>query len=122
MTCNLQRIARELEETALGLTCHAEALLAAKTVLGVTENDRAVLDRFATGATVSMDHVRLQDIAIRIRDVLPELTAWVEAILSNDEASTDEELVEHFKTEGGIAQAEAAALVARRSEFLRGIA
>ncbi|WP_342051256.1 MULTISPECIES: hypothetical protein [unclassified Cupriavidus] len=42
---------------------------------------------------------------------------WAEAILSNDEASTDAELVEHFVGDG-IERAEAMAAVARRSEFL----
>nr|WP_280971432.1 hypothetical protein [Cupriavidus gilardii]WDE72671.1 hypothetical protein [Cupriavidus gilardii] len=47
-----------------------------------------------------------------------KLKAWVETILSNDETSTDEQLIEHFIAEGGIERAEAVALVARRNEFL----
>ncbi|MEO8372431.1 MAG: hypothetical protein ABI806_24810 [Candidatus Solibacter sp.] len=43
---------------------------------------------------------------------------WIRATLANDEASSDAELVEHFKTEGGLSAAEAAAWVARRDEFM----
>lgn len=42
---------------------------------------------------------------------------WAEAILSNDEASTDQELVDHF-VEGGVARDVAVVAVARRMEFL----
>lgn len=42
---------------------------------------------------------------------------WAEAALSNDEASTDQELVEQF-VEGGIDRDQAVAAVTRRMEFL----
>jgi len=46
-----------------------------------------------------------------------EQREWAEAILSNDEASTDQELVEHF-VEGGMDRADAVAAVAHRDKFL----
>ncbi|CAJ0808484.1 hypothetical protein R77560_04727 [Ralstonia thomasii] len=42
---------------------------------------------------------------------------WAEDVLSNDESSTDQELVEHF-VKGGIDRDVAVAAVARRMEFL----
>lgn len=43
---------------------------------------------------------------------------WIEAVLANDEDSTDEELVEHFVGEGGMPESEAREWVNRRDEYL----
>jgi hypothetical protein len=45
---------------------------------------------------------------------------WIAATLSNDEASTDDELVEYFK-ENGLTEAQAKAAVKQRSEHLRSL-
>ncbi|MCM3583827.1 hypothetical protein M3795_25480 [Ralstonia pickettii] len=66
MTYDAKQIARELTATALGNAYHGNALRVAKDIPGVTSEDRAVLERFATGRNGGMDHVALQDIAIKI--------------------------------------------------------
>lgn len=63
---NEKQIAWELERTALGDGFYGNALRVAKDLPGVTADDRALLDRFATGMSRSADHVALQDLAIRI--------------------------------------------------------
>jgi hypothetical protein len=64
---NTPQIAWELQETASGNAYHGNALRVAKDVPGVTDDDRALLDRYATGANRGTDHVALQDLALRIR-------------------------------------------------------
>jgi len=49
-----------------------------------------------------------------------ETEHWIKATLTNDEASTDEELVQHFMKVGGLSEQEARAWVAKRGEYLRG--
>jgi len=63
---NEKQIAWELERTALGDGFYGNALRVAKDLPGVTADDRALLDRFATGMNRSTDHVGLQDLAMRI--------------------------------------------------------
>ena len=63
---NEKQIAWELERTALGDGFYGNALRVAKDLPGVTADDRALLDRFATGRSRSTDHVALQDLAVRI--------------------------------------------------------
>jgi hypothetical protein len=46
-----------------------------------------------------------------------ELVKWVNAVLHNDEASTDEELIEYFR-KGGLTQREAQKAVSQRSKCL----
>lgn len=50
-----------------------------------------------------------------------QLTEWIEGVLANDEASTDEELVELFVTEGKLDRATAEAWVAQRTKYMMGI-
>lgn len=45
---------------------------------------------------------------------------WMEAVLSNDEYSTDAELFDHF-TSNGVDPAEAQSLINQRDEYLGGI-
>lgn len=45
---------------------------------------------------------------------------WIRAILTNDEASTDEELVTHFMKKGDLTRKEAEQWVAKRGAYLRG--
>lgn len=47
-----------------------------------------------------------------------QIMPFISDILTNDEVSTDEELVEHFKKEIRMTDKEARAFVARREEFL----
>ena len=63
---NEKRIAWELERTALGDGFYGNALRVAKDLPGIAAEDRAVLDRVATGMSRSTDHVALQAIASRI--------------------------------------------------------
>ena len=44
---------------------------------------------------------------------------WINAILANDETSTDEELLEHFVNEGGLTCTEAEHFVAQRNRCLK---
>jgi len=46
-----------------------------------------------------------------------ELIRWVNATLHNDEASTDEELIEYFRN-GGLTQLEAQKAVSQRNRCL----
>lgn len=64
---NEKRIAWELDRTALGEAFFGNALRVAKDIPHLTAEDREVLDRFATGAQTGTDHVKLQDIALSIR-------------------------------------------------------
>jgi hypothetical protein len=43
---------------------------------------------------------------------------WVEAVLTNDEAASNEELVAYFMEEGKFTKAEAELLVTKRGEYL----
>lgn len=45
----------------------------------------------------------------------------IESTLSNDETSTDAEIIEYFMMEIGLSEAEARAWVAKRDEYLRAI-
>ena len=63
---NAARIAWELERTAMGDGFHGNALRVAKDIPGLTDDDRALLDRYATGRNSGTDHVALQDLALRI--------------------------------------------------------
>lgn len=60
-------IAAELDAIALNNGFSGNALRVAKDIPGVNDADRAVLDRFATGLERTTDHIRLQDLANRIR-------------------------------------------------------
>lgn len=61
-----QRIIWELERTAMGDGYFGNALRVTKDVNGVTDDDRALLDRYATGAHHGTDHVALQALAMKI--------------------------------------------------------
>ena len=63
---NDYRIAWELERTALGDGFYGNALRVAKDIPGITADDRSLLDRYATGRHTGTDHVKLQDLALRI--------------------------------------------------------
>ncbi len=43
---------------------------------------------------------------------------WVEAVLTNDETASDEELVVYFMQEGKFTKEEAEVLVSKRGEYL----
>lgn len=68
---SLDRIANELQATALGQAYYGNALRVAKDVQGVTAEERALLDRWATGAQRQHDYLALQDLAIKLREVRP---------------------------------------------------
>jgi hypothetical protein len=63
---NHKRIGWELERTAMGDGYYGNALRVAKDIPGLTDQDRAVLDRYATGSQHDTDHIALQDIAMRV--------------------------------------------------------
>ena len=66
MTYDLTVIAKELRATADGEAYYGNALRVAKDLPFLTDVDRAVLDRWATGAQNSADRFDLQEIAITI--------------------------------------------------------
>lgn len=66
MTYDLTVIAKELRATADGEAYYGNALRVAKDLPFLTDVDRAVLDRWATGAQNSADRFDLQEIAIAI--------------------------------------------------------
>lgn len=63
---NATRIAFELQCTALGEAYFGNALRVAKDIPGVTPEDRALLDRYATGTQRGIDHIYLQSLSQRI--------------------------------------------------------
>ncbi|MFA7667774.1 MAG: hypothetical protein WCX93_00310 [Burkholderiaceae bacterium] len=63
---NYKRIGWELERTAMGDGFYGNALRVAKDIPGVSSEDRAVLDRYATGKQQGTDHIALQNIALNI--------------------------------------------------------
>lgn len=67
MTYDAIQIAKELEETAQGNGYHGNALRVAKDIPDVTDEERAVLDRWATGRQVVPDTWSLHRLAIKIR-------------------------------------------------------
>jgi len=50
----------------------------------------------------------------------PRMEYWIKAVLSNDEAASDEELVNLFMKEAGLSDEEARKWVAKRGMYLRG--
>lgn len=69
---NGHRIAWELERTAKGDGFYGNALRVAKDIPGLTDEDRALLDRYATGGHAGTDHVKLQDLALRVAALTKE--------------------------------------------------
>lgn len=63
---NRKRIGWELERTAMGDGYYGNALRVAKDIPGLTDQDRAVLDRYAAGSQHDTDHIALQDIATKV--------------------------------------------------------
>lgn len=63
---NALRIAWELERTAKGDGYFGNALRVAKDMNGITDSDRSLLDRYATGLHHGTDHVALQALAMKI--------------------------------------------------------
>lgn len=59
-------LTRDLNRTALGDSYHGEALRAAMDAPGITDDDRALLARWANGSQTGTDHCALQDLALRI--------------------------------------------------------
>lgn len=66
---NAMQIAWELEGTAMGFGYYGNALRVAKDIPGLTAEDRSLLDRFATGLNHKTDHIGLQDLAMRVRNI-----------------------------------------------------
>ncbi len=63
---NEKRIGWELERTAMGDGYYGNALRVAKDIPGVTDEERSLLDRWATGRQSSSDRFRLQDLAMKV--------------------------------------------------------
>lgn len=60
-------IAHQLDETALGHAHHGNALRVAKDFTCLNSIDRLCLDAWATGKHHGTDHIRLQEIANKVR-------------------------------------------------------
>lgn len=71
MKYDTQRIAYELTETALGNSYYGNALRVAKDLPELTQEDRSVLDRYATGIQTHTDSRSLQEIASKIKATIP---------------------------------------------------
>lgn len=63
---NHKRIGWELERTAMGDGYYGNALRVAKDFPELSDEDRSVLDRYATGAQRHSDHIALQVIAMKV--------------------------------------------------------
>jgi hypothetical protein len=63
---NDNRIAWELARTAMGDGYYGKALYEAMDMPQTTKNDREVLHRYMCGSNLKTDHVKLQDLAMRI--------------------------------------------------------
>lgn len=68
MTHDLHTLAKELDQTAQGISYHGNALHAARVVPCVTANDVQCINRWLHGANTASDGFRLQEIAIHIRE------------------------------------------------------
>ena len=73
MTYSNKQIAHELERTALNDGFFGQALYAARDIQEVTRDDKAVLIRYSVGMARATDHIALQQLAIKIRNL--EVTA-----------------------------------------------
>ncbi len=60
------RIARQLERTAMGDDYYGNALYEAMDMPQTTKKDREMLHRYMCGSNIRTDHVALQDLAMRI--------------------------------------------------------
>jgi len=68
MTHDLYAIAKELDQTAQGISYHGNALHAARVVPCVTANDVQCINKWLHGTNTPSDGFRLQEIASYIRD------------------------------------------------------
>lgn len=71
-TYNKARIAWELERTAMGDGYYGNALRVAKDMPDATAEDRALLDRWATGRQCGTDGHALQRLALRLYETATE--------------------------------------------------
>ena len=62
-----ERIAHELEQTAQGYSYYGNSLYVALDIPVATDADKRMLHRYLHGSELSTDRIRLQDLAIRIR-------------------------------------------------------
>ena len=73
MTYSNKQIAHDLERTALNDGFFGQALYAARDIPSVTREEKAVLIRYSVGMARDTDHIALQQLAIKIRNL--EVTA-----------------------------------------------
>lgn len=66
-TKELVTLAHQLEQTALNKGFHGSALYEARSLPGMTYDDKIVLSRWLRGVQRGADHIALQDIAVKIR-------------------------------------------------------
>lgn len=88
---NNKRIAWELERTAMGDGYYGNALYVAMDMAQTTQTDREMLHRYLHGSNLTTDHVKLQDLAMRIYTAPPK-REWV--------GLTDEERTEAANNAG----------------------
>lgn len=91
---SLARIAWELERTALGYGYYGNALRVAKDLREVGPQDKALLDRYATGKHTSTDHVALQSLALRIDEVARRQEIIEHEMAAHDQAGHGEHTTE----------------------------
>lgn len=68
-----KQIASELGRTALGESYFGNALYVAMDIPALTQDEKRLLHRYLHGSELSMDHVKLQDLAMKIYNL--EVTA-----------------------------------------------
>jgi hypothetical protein len=68
MNYDAQRIAQELDQTAQGYSYYGNALYVAMGMPGVTDDERRMLHRYMNGSELTTDRLRLQELAIKLRD------------------------------------------------------
>jgi hypothetical protein len=79
---------------------------------GIEDDDR---DEIMAAAYAEVDRLMPE-----LKGKGPDLTRWMMTVLSNDEASTDDELYDMFTAEG-VDPAEAKNIITQRDKFLRSI-
>lgn len=68
MRYNEERIAQQLEQTALGNSYYGNSLYVALDMPVADENDKRMLHRYLHGSELLTDRIKLQELAIKIRN------------------------------------------------------
>ena len=64
----MKALAAKLNDIALGKQWSESTLVESLDLSFLNQLDKAVITRYVNGSQINMDHIRLQDIAIKIRN------------------------------------------------------